>query len=154
MRGPRPKSISERFWSKVQRTDSCWLWTGGTNGVNGRRGYGQLGIQTKEGKQTKVAAHRLSYKMFVGEIPHGKEIDHLCNNTICVNPKHLRIVSHKENLRRSDLVISTANSKKTRCKFGHHFDHKNTYVPARLPNSRYCRACDAARKRRRRRADF
>ena len=84
--------IEERFWAKVDRTVECWLWTGAqVISKSGR--YGKL---KTDGKMKY--AHRVSYEMSVGEIPAGMQIDHLCHNTLCVNPFHLRAVTQKQNM--------------------------------------------------------
>lgn len=82
---PRPRpTVQERFWTKVVKTDTCWLWTGHLNS----KGYGQLNV----GKRLPMA-HRLSYEWAVGEIPTGLVIDHLCRVRNCVNPDHLEPVT-------------------------------------------------------------
>jgi len=77
-----------RFLQYVNKTDSCWLWTGFQRG----KGYG--GFQLSDGI---VSAHRFAYEHFVGKIPDGLQIDHLCSNKLCVNPKHLEPVNNSEN---------------------------------------------------------
>jgi hypothetical protein len=79
----------ERFWAKVNKTETCWLWTGCDNG----KGYGQ----TFPGGRTTYA-HRYSYVLHNGQIPAGMVIDHKCFNRRCVNPEHLRAVTTKQNL--------------------------------------------------------
>lgn len=76
------------FWAKTQKTDSCWVWTG----AKVPRGYGKM---TAGGKQ--VYTHRWSYARFKGEIPEGMQVDHMCFNTSCVNPDHLRLATPKQN---------------------------------------------------------
>lgn len=83
---------SARFWSKVDKGDDCWVWTGWTD----RDGYGALDVG---GKFTR--AHRFAYEELVGPIPEGLTIDHLCRVKHCVNPAHLEPVTAEENTRRS-----------------------------------------------------
>ena len=122
-----------RFWSKVRKTETCWLWTAGLDDVPGK-GYGQFYLNGK-----KVKAHRLAYEMLVGAIPTGLFIDHLCRNRSCVNPEHLEPVSNKENVLRGDTYSSGHNRTKTHCPKGHEYSEANT----RFYNSGYrkCRAC-------------
>ena len=81
------KDVEERFWSKVEKTDSCWNWTAALSG-----GYGVIRINKK-----KVYAHRFAYEALVGDIPGGHQLDHICHNRQCVNPGHLRPVTQKQN---------------------------------------------------------
>ncbi len=85
--------IAKRFESKVERIPfmECWVWTGATH----ERGYGVIGRGARgEGNER---AHRLSYRLYKGEIPEGKVILHKCGNTFCVNPNHLEAGTQKEN---------------------------------------------------------
>lgn len=82
----------ERFWAKVELEGSCWAW----NGHVMRSGYGQFG----DNKMLHYA-HRWAYEHFVGPIPVGMHIDHLCRNRRCVKPYHLEPVTQAENNRRS-----------------------------------------------------
>lgn len=79
----------ERFFSRVQKSESCWNWSGGNSG----RGYGKFRYRGKNGM-----AHRFAYEAFVGIIPDKYDIDHICHNRSCVNPLHLRPVTRKQNL--------------------------------------------------------
>lgn len=88
-------SLEERFLAKVNKTDSCWLWEAATDS----KGYGQISTTPKpDGSYVREQAHRVSYELFVGPIPEGLHIDHICHVVRCVNPEHLRPVTVKENL--------------------------------------------------------
>lgn len=81
-----------RFLAKVDRSngpDSCWNWLGSKH----ERGYGSVKF-----KGRKWLAHRLSWFLANGEIADGYEVDHKCFNGSCVNPAHLRLATHKQNL--------------------------------------------------------
>ena len=117
-----------RFWTKVEKTDSCWLWRGALD----RKGYGHFTI----GHQTK-SAHRYAYELLVGPIPEGLHIDHLCRVHNCVNPEHLEPVTTKENTRRGLRGVLL-----THCPRGHAYDERNTGWGQR---GRYCRACHRER---------
>lgn len=79
-----------RFWEKVQKTESCWLWTGAKN----RDGYGNLRFDRKS-----MLAHRVSWFLEHGELPpQDVEIAHTCDNPPCVNPEHLVESTHLENM--------------------------------------------------------
>ena len=77
---PRHADLITRFWSHVQKSDGCWLWTGRTAG----KGYGVIG----SGKRT-LYAHRISYELNVGPIPRGMFVCHHCDTPLCVRPDHL-----------------------------------------------------------------
>lgn len=82
----------ERFSEKYFiAPDTCWIWTGGATG----HGYGAFWVDGKT-----LPAHRISYEMNVGPIPDGLHIDHLCKQTMCINPHHLEPVTLAENNRR------------------------------------------------------
>lgn len=83
-------STSERFWSKVEKTDGCWLWTANKQ----LEGYGLIKIDKKTKK-----AHRVSWELFNGEIPDGLHVLHRCDNPSCVRPNHLFLGSHQDNMR-------------------------------------------------------
>ena len=134
---PAPRPALERFFEKFAHTDAgCWTWTGAKQ----PRGYGLLEIGN-----TAILAHRFSYEHHVGPVPDGLELDHLCRNTSCVNPKHLEAVTHRENVRRGHgpLARKLSQNTKLECKQGHPFTPENTYTWVnRRGTFRYCRACN------------
>lgn len=92
MRKSRP--LIDRFMDRVEPvTESgCWLWRGPVC----RAGYGKIG-RGRRGTGT-IKTHRLSWELFVGEIPIGLNVLHKCDVPCCVNPRHLWIGSHRENV--------------------------------------------------------
>jgi hypothetical protein len=128
-RGRRRVPPLDRFFSKVEKTDTCWLWTGAL-----RRGYGDFSIGDHD-----MRAHRFAYETFRGPIPDGLVIDHLCRVRNCVNPDHLEPVTDAENRRRG------ANSYlgvKTHCPAGHPMTPDNMGMKSsRTGPYRFCRIC-------------
>jgi hypothetical protein len=128
---------------RVQKTrDGCWLWTGALN----KKGYGILSFQ---GKSWLV--HHLVFTVLVEPVPVGKEVDHICHSSgdcclgikcphrRCINPAHLRAISHAENVRLMRRLH------KTHCPQGHSYslwgrDHNG---------SRVCILCTREQARRR-----
>lgn len=132
-------SVAERFWSKVEKTASCWLWTAATL----RGGYGQFTIS----HDVKISAHRWSYESLVGPIPDGLVLDHLCRVSACVNPNHLEPVAQAENVRRGEVWMISGS--KTHCPSGHEYAGGNLYLRP-SDGARVCRACTREHQRRRR----
>lgn len=89
--------VANRFWSKVNKTETCWLWTAA---IVQSTGYGRIGTG---GRHHMNSAHRVAYEMMVGPIPKGLQIDHLCRVRHCVNPAHMEVVTSAENTRRGYL---------------------------------------------------
>lgn len=90
------------------------------------------------------SVHRLAYVRWVGPIPDGLELDHLCRVRSCCRPSHLEAVTHRENTLRSPITPAARNAKKTHCDYGHEFTVENTY--RMRAGGRSCRACIARRK--------
>jgi hypothetical protein len=122
-----------KFWQRINRTDSCWLWTGPLS----RDGYGVTHAR-KAGR-----AHRLSWMLHRGPIPPGLQLDHLCRVRHCVNPDHLELVTSRENTLRGDSPAAR-RARQTHCQRGHLFDDANTLVTVVAGRvRRRCKACRA-----------
>lgn len=89
----------DAFYSKVNKTESCWLWTGG---IFKGYGYGQFAV-----KRHPQKAHRVSWVLNCGAIPEDKKVLHTCDNPLCVNPKHLFLGTQLDNAR--DMVNKGRN---------------------------------------------
>ena len=117
MRMTKDISYKERVFLLSSHEGDCWIWQAYIN----PRGYGMMGY-----KGQARLSHRVAYLEYIGPIPDGKELDHLCRNTACVNPYHMEPVTHAENVKRG-IHCGKANRQKTRCKYGHEYDQENTY---------------------------
>lgn len=137
-------STTERFWKKVDKTDSCWIWTASTS-----KGHGRFVLQWKP-TMVLVQAHRFAWEEINGKIPDGLVLDHLCRNRACVRPDHLEAVTNRENILRG-MAPSILISKSGLCTRGHVKSGDNlsirTYKSGKTLN--VCRACDTMNRRRR-----
>lgn len=116
-----------------QETDGCWLWQGGKTTA----GYGTVYVDGKT-----VYVHRVSHEAYIGPIPDGYQIDHLCRVRNCYNPAHLEAVTPGENVRRTPANIEQRS--RTHCHKGHPYDGVN-----RRPGKtvRRCLTCHRERER-------
>lgn len=142
----KPKPFRDRLYEKT-RTGSipnnrpdlgpCLEWTGHV----AQAGYGIISITKR-----KVLVHRMAYELEKGRIPDGLDIDHLCENKICVNANHLEPVTRYENFRRAN-----HNVDKAFCPKGHPYSPENTRLkkgPYGL--QRHCKECAKIEEKKRR----
>lgn len=127
-------TLAQRLFSRVKiQEGGCLEWTGCKN-----YGYGHINLGRK-GANGMV--HRLSYEMFVGPIPEGMVLDHLCRNRARVNPDHLEVVSRGENAMRGESVAAK-NARKTHCIRGHELTEGSYYLHG---GTRVCKRCVSIR---------
>lgn len=144
----------ERFWAKVVKngplpdfTDPlvtapntpCWTWTAAHHRDNKYAVF----VPPPPRKGKTAQAHRIMYMEVLGPVADGMHIDHMCRNRGCVNPDHLRCVTHRENLLAGDTVVAK-RAAVTHCPKGHEYTPENTTLSRR--NQRHCRACRRARQ--------
>ncbi|MFE5301833.1 HNH endonuclease signature motif containing protein [Streptomyces sp. NPDC056632] len=140
-----PPGAKDRCLSRVTKTDTCWLWSGTLT----KDGCGSFRFGLTN------AAHRASYLLFVGPIPEGLQVDHVCHNwdetcaggdtcrhRRCVNPAHLEAVTKRDNVLRGKTIAAIAAAK-THCPEGHPYDEANT-IFRNSDGARVCRACRRA----------
>lgn len=128
--------LREQFEAQYEVTDDGhWLWTGP---ITGASGYGKMKIFGGF-----ALAHRFSYELHVGPIPDGLDLDHQCDIRLCVNYKHLKPMTRRENILRGN-GLAAQNARKTHCPQGHPYDAPNTYTSG---GRRWCRACGNKRAR-------
>ena len=95
-------SPAERLWPKVVKTNTCWVWTGDTNGA-----YGNFWF-----KQRKYKTHRIAWMLAYGPIPDGALVLHSCDIPLCVRPSHLFLGDKRLNA--LDCVWKRRNGERTR----------------------------------------
>lgn len=99
------KRIKQRFYKRVNVgfPDDCWEWTGTFFSMKHKDlPYGQFWWGTINGKDKTISAHRAAYILECGAIPEGLQILHKCNNSKCVNYRHLYAGTHENNMRDRD----------------------------------------------------
>jgi hypothetical protein len=136
--------LEARFWSKVEKTPTCWIYKGTVH----KKDFGLRYAMVRRGKSRHMAA-QIAWVYVNGPIPAGLIPDHLCRNGLCVRPDHLELVTVGENVRRGVSVVAE-NARKTHCKRGHPFAGDNLYR-FRTPWGwgRMCKTCNAMHKRKR-----
>lgn len=147
----RDRTPEERFWEKVDKNGPapegfpelgpCWLWTAAL-----REGYAAFSV-----KHRHIDGHLFAYRSFVGEVPEGLQLDHICHSVStatcsggeqcvhrrCVNPVHLEPVTGLTNVMRG-LSPHAINAAKTHCPQDHEYTEENTYI---YDGERHCRTC-------------
>lgn len=118
--------------------DECWDWPRSTNNA---WGYGQIAIVLPDGKRRRGVVHRITYEGFVGPIPEGMVIDHLCRRPICCNPAHLEAVTEQVNIAERGMAPSAIRYRTGVCGRGH---PKTPAYGVMRPNGLWrCRRCAA-----------
>ena len=141
--GKKEIPVQQRIFKRMKIVNDCFVWTGSYRpSKNGAR-YGTIFVLGK-----LYGVHRVSMFLFNGnELKGSKDniVDHICKNTLCFNPNHLRVVDVKTNALENSNGESAKNKSKTHCKNGHIYDgvYKGKYG-----NNRYCKTCNNARLRR------
>ena len=129
----------ERFWAKVNKTETneCWEWTGARNS----KGYGSFQINN-----VNWMPHRYSYTITKGQIPDGLVIMHSCDNSRCVNPEHLFSGTQSDNMLDCAKKGRHHYGKRTHCPKGHEYTPENTLIKKQKRvgppgTNRTCREC-------------
>ena len=131
------RTLEERLIEKISPgPNGCLEWMGHRDS----KGYGRVLAFGRFGK-----AERVCMRVGGGIDPGDLEVDHLCRNRSCVNPDHLEVVTHRENLLRGD-GWGGRNARKTHCPRGHEYNDENTIIRqlARGPG-RFCKECERTR---------
>ncbi len=140
----RARPLAERLLAKIEKTDvGCWLFNGH---IDKKSGYGKLSPdRTPDAVQTSIWVHRISYAAHKGAIPFGMELEHTCGVRRCVNPEHLRPITHRENFVHNRLPgqVRVNIATKTHCIHGHPLSGDNLVIRAN-GKRRECRTCKRA----------
>ena len=137
------KALPAHIQDKIspEPNSGCWLWTAAID-------ESRYGVISERRKSTQ--AHRVVYRLLVGEIADGMHLDHLCRVRCCVNPLHLEPVTPRINILRGK-TIAAMRASQTHCINGHELAGENLYT--RMDRgTRECRACRSAAARKRKAA--
>lgn len=139
-----PTEAQARFWDRVEKSDSCWLWTG----AKVPDGYGTMSY---EGVVRKT--HRLSWLFVYGQVPLGMSVLHRCDNPPCVRPDHLFLGTQSDNMR----DCASKGRRRVVRRFTEHCIRGHAWTPENVTWSsnkngvhRICRACRKIRKEQKR----
>jgi hypothetical protein len=124
------RSVLQRFTDKTMYCGDCIAWTASTNA----KGYGTFRMGKK-----RIDAHKVAYLLFVGPVPEGKELDHVCRNTRWVNTAHLQPVTRSLNIARIYRPYISADRVDMFCFHGHEMVSLNTYIDR--TGKKHCRMC-------------
>jgi len=137
LEGLRPRrsrlTLVQRLCRDIILGPDCWEW----RGQKLWSGYGRFFVWAPGGGG-KRPAHRVAYELFIGPVPAGLDLDHLCRNRGCVNPDHLEPVTRRTNLLRGN-TIPARKARQTHCCRGHEFNAANTKL--RPNGTRFCLRC-------------
>lgn len=124
-----------RFYQKIAIIPfhTCWEWIGDKN----EKGYGRF---------NNKKAHRLMYEMTYSLFPSNLHVLHKCDNPSCVNPEHLFLGTHSDNMRDKVSKGRDHNKTKTHCRHGHIFAGENLHMKS--DGSRRCMTCEREWQRR------
>ena len=128
------KRLAKRY--SIDVVTGCWLWFGHRD----EEGYGRVRAGNR-----KVYVHRVMHELYIGPIPAGLQVDHLCGVRNCVNPAHLEAVTPRVNVLRS-ASWAAVNAEKSHCIHGHALVGDNLAI--RSDGNRSCRECGRIRCRR------
>lgn len=135
----KPILLAERFEKHFipEPNSGCWLWLSAT--IKSKDSlYGVVGAD-KGDEQKMLLAHRASYRLYIGPLSRNMHVDHKCQNTLCVNPKHLQALTPKAHGKTTWRRILNGH-----CKRGHLMDEKNSWIEK--TGQSHCRRCHADRE--------